>query len=164
MIRRLRIDPQRFPILAWRWKIENTLPKGDVTRKAGDDYPARIYVVFTRDTSTLGLLDRIKYGAAKALHGEFPPTGVLNYIWASNAPIGMQVDSPYAPRDKMIVVESGAEAINQWRTVERNVVEDYRMAFGEMVPPISAIAIMTDTDDTGESAVAYYGDIVLKSE
>ena len=164
LIRRMQIDPQRYPVLTWRWKIENILKKGDVTRKEGDDYPARLYVVFTQDPSELGWLDRIKYEAARALYGEVPPRGVLNYIWASNAPAGTQIDSPYAPRDKMIVVESGAEGINRWRTVERNVIEDYLSAFGDMPPPISAVAIMTDTDDTGESAVAYYGDIVFKAK
>jgi hypothetical protein len=29
-------------------------------------------------------------------------------------------------------------------------------------PPISGVAIMTDTDNTGESATAHYGDIVFK--
>jgi len=40
--------------------------------------------------------------------------------------------------------------------------EDYKQAFGKEPPMISGIAIMTDTDNTGESATAYYGDILLK--
>ncbi len=60
---------------------------------------------------------------------------------------------------KMIVVESGAGKLNQWVSEERNVYEDYVKAFGEEPPLISGVAIMTDTDNTGESATAYYGDI-----
>jgi len=52
--------------------------------------------------------------------------------------------------------------LNQWGNEERNVYEDYKKAFGEEPPMISGIAIMTDTDNTGESATAYYGDIVFK--
>jgi hypothetical protein len=59
----------------------------------------------------------------------------------------------------MIAVESGPELAGQWVTVRRNVVDDYRKAFGEDPPQVGAIAIMTDTDNTGESATAWYGDI-----
>jgi len=45
---------------------------------------------------------------------------------------------------------------------ERNVFEDYKKAFGEEPPMISGVAIMTDTDNTGEKTTAYYGDIIFK--
>jgi Protein of unknown function (DUF3047) len=45
---------------------------------------------------------------------------------------------------------------------ERNVLDDYRRAFGEEPPPIAGVAVMTDTDDTGASATAWFGDIVLR--
>ena len=44
---------------------------------------------------------------------------------------------------------------------ERNVYDDYKRAFGEEPPIVNGVAIMTDTDDTGETATAYYGDIVF---
>jgi hypothetical protein len=62
----------------------------------------------------------------------------------------------------MIVVESGGLMLNQWVSEERNIYEDYKKAFGDEPPPISGVAIMTDADNTGESAIAYYGDIVFK--
>ena len=37
LILHVRIDPERYPIIEWRWKITNVLNKGDVTRKVGDD-------------------------------------------------------------------------------------------------------------------------------
>jgi hypothetical protein len=62
----------------------------------------------------------------------------------------------------MIVVESGDAKVRQWISEERNVYEDYKKAFGKVPPMISGVAIMTDSDNTGESATAYYGDIVFK--
>ena len=62
----------------------------------------------------------------------------------------------------MIVVENGAANLNRWMTVERNLLDDYRAAFEDEAPPIVGVAIMTDTDNTGESATAWYGDIVFK--
>lgn len=36
------------------------------------------------------------------------------------------------------------------------------MYFGEEPPQVEGIAIMTDTDNTGESAIAYYDDIKIE--
>ena len=71
------------------------------------------------------------------------------------------VPNPFTDRVKMIVVESGAENLNTWVGQQRNIYEDYKQAFGEEPPMISGVAIMTDTDNTRESATAYYGDIVF---
>jgi hypothetical protein len=164
LIREIKIDPREFPILQWRWKVGNLLKKGDVRRKEGDDYPARIYITFEYDPQKLSFLDRTKYGLVKAFYGQYPPLAALNYIWESHAPKGTLVPNPFTDRAMMIVVESGAEKLNQWLTEERNVLEDYRKAFGEDPPLINGVAIMTDTDNTGESAVAYYGDIWFKKK
>jgi len=66
--------------------------------------------------------------------------------------------------DKMIVIESGKESLNNWVIEERNIFDDYVMAFGEKPPMISGIAIMTDSDNTRESAIAFYGDILFKQK
>ena len=94
----------------------------------------------------------------------FPLLGAINYIWESKAPVGTIVPNPYTDRVKMFVVETGSAKVNQWANEERNVYEDYKKAFGEEPPMISGVAIMTDTDNTGESAIAYYGDIIFKKE
>tara|TARA_B100000315_G_C14164162_1_gene401452 strand:+ start:198 stop:413 length:216 start_codon:yes stop_codon:yes gene_type:complete len=62
---------------------------------------------------------------------------------------------------KMIVVESSNENVDQWMDEERNVYKDYQKAFGDEPPLVNGIAIMTDTGKTGETATAYYGDIVF---
>jgi len=156
------IDPKEYPIIHWQWKVSNILKGGNVAKKEGDDYPARIYVTFQYDSGKVGLFGKAKYEAAKLIYGRYPPLGALNYIWESRAPVGTTVPNPYTDQAYMIVVESGPTKLNTWMTEERNVYEDYKRAFGEEPPMISGVAIMTDTDNTGESAEAYYGDIVLK--
>jgi Protein of unknown function (DUF3047) len=162
LIREMRINPKEYPIVQWRWKVSNILKKGDVTRKEGDDYPARIYIAFEYDPSRLSFFEKAKYELIRLFYGQYPPLAAINYIWESNAPKGTLIPNPYTNRVKMIVVESGPEKINQWVNEERNVYEDYKQAFGEEPPMISGVAIMTDTDNTGESATAYYGDILFK--
>jgi hypothetical protein len=162
LTREIKINPKEYPIVQWRWRVSNILKKGDVHKKEGDDYPARIYITFEYDPSKLGFFEKAKYETVKLLYGQYPPHGAINYIWESKAPIGTMVPNPYTDRVKMIVVESGETKLNQWINEERNIYENYKKAFGEEPPMISGVAIMTDTDNTGESAIAYYGDIVFK--
>jgi len=161
LIRDVRINPTEYPSLQWTWKVSNTYTRGDVRSKEGDDYPARIYLAFEYDPQRLSLLDRAKHSAVKLLYGEAPPLRVLNYIWDSKALKDTIVSSAYTDWVKMIVVQSGPSLANRWITERRNVVEDYRRAFGEDPGMITGIAIMTDADNTGERATAWYGDIVF---
>lgn len=161
LTRDITIDPKEYPVVQWRWKVGNLLTTSDVTRKDGDDYPARLYITFAYDSSKVSFFDKTKYEAARLLYGQYPPLGALNYIWDTKAAKGTIVPNPYTSRAMMIVVESGAADVNRWITEERNVYEDYKAAFGEEPPLISGVAIMTDTDNTGEAATAFYGDIVF---
>jgi len=162
LIRDIRIDPRVYPVITWRWKVANLIEHADVTRKDGDDYPARIYVIFRDDDEELGFWEKTKSFFYRLAHGVDPPTGALNYVWDTRAPVGTSLPNAYTARVHMIVVASGAANLNRWMTIERDVVADFRAAFGRDPPPIVGVAIMTDTDNTGESATAWYGDIVFK--
>jgi hypothetical protein len=43
-------------------------------------------------------------------------------------------------------------------------VEDFRRVFGAEPAEVAGVAVMTDTDNTGESVTAFYGTIVLDKE
>jgi hypothetical protein len=157
--RPLDIDPREYPVLRWRWKVANLIEKSDPTRKSGDDYPARLYITFRRNPSTTSALDRAWSALGRALYGVEPPFAGINYIWERALPKGSFIPNAHTDRVQMIVVESGPELIGQWVAEERNIYEDYKRAFGTEPPMISGLAIMTDADDTGESATAWYGDV-----
>ena len=162
LVRKIRINPDEYPVVQWHWKVGNILKKADVNRKAGDDYPARIYITLEYDPSRVSFFEKMKYETIRLFYGQYPPLAAINYIWEGRAPVETIVPNPYTNRAMMIVVESGEEKINQWVCEERDILEDYRKAFGEPPPMVSGVAIMTDTDNTGESATAYYGDILFK--
>lgn len=163
LYREVNLDPKVYRTLAWRWRVENVLKRADARRKEGDDYPARVYVTFRYDPDSATLWERTKYGTYKLLYGEYPPKGAINYIWDNRLPQGTSLDNAYTDRAKMIVVRSGADGVGRWWSEQRNLYEDYRRLFAEEPPPIAAVAVMTDTDNTGETAVAYYDRIVLRS-
>jgi len=144
LVYRIEYDPRDWPILAWRWKVEKVLAAGDARHKAGDDYPARLYVVFPS--------------------WFFPKTKSLNYIWANKLPKGALLPNPFTANAMMFAVESGSERVGEWVEERRNIVADYRRAFGSDPPAVGAIALMTDTDNTGDAVRAWYDDIRLERE
>lgn len=134
------IDLDKTPVLHWSWRVDNLLEGVDERSKAGDDYPARVYVVFSG-----GLF--------------FWRTRAINYVWSSNQPEGTRWPNAFTGNAQMVAVASGPERLGQWVSEQRNVAEDYRRLFGEEPGSVDAVAIMTDTDNSGQSATAWYGDI-----
>lgn len=130
--------------LSWEWKLDSVL-SGDIPErsKMGDDYAARVFVVFEP-------------------HAVSWKTRALCYVWAAKEPIGASYDNPYANSVRMIVVESGKENKGEWQTVERNIVSDYQEAFGGKPEMISAIALMVDTDNSNQEAFTWFDDVSLE--
>jgi hypothetical protein len=160
----VKVNPADHPILKWRWKVSNTLKTSDLRKKAGDDFPARIYVMFDYPLEKLPVAERTKLRLARALHDPHLPAATLCYVWDTKAPAGTIAPSPYTDRVRIVVAESGGARVNRWLDMERNVAADFRAAFGEDAPAVTAVAIATDTDNTGEMASAFYGDIVFQKQ
>jgi hypothetical protein len=156
----VRIDPKEYPVVHWRWKVDNLLKTSDVTTKQGDDYPARLYITFEYDPDKVGFGRKAKYKAGRAIFGDIP-IAAINYVWDTKAAQGLFIDNAYTDFAKMVVIRSGAQGVGTWTEEERNIYEDYKKAFDGEPPMINGVAIMSDTDNTKESAVAYYGDIVF---
>ena len=100
---------------------------------------------------------------SRALLGEDMPYATLTYVWCNSRPIGTVLVSPRTDRVRKIVVESGAGRVGQWLDYQRDVVKDFREAFGEEPGPLIGIALMTDADNTGEQINAWYGALRLSS-
>jgi hypothetical protein len=129
--------------LKWRWKVRSTLANNTREReRAGDDYAARVFVVF--ETSAFPLRTR-----------------AINYVWAATEKTGAAFASPYTKNVGLVVLRSGNAEAGQWRTEERDVIADYRAHFGEPPSRISAVAVLSDTDNTKSEAEAWFADLVL---
>jgi hypothetical protein len=160
LIAPLDLDLREWPRLAWRWKVAGTLARGDVTRREGDDYPARVYVAFAYDPDDLSLGERVAYLGARLLWGELPARA-LNYVWAAREPRESFHTNAYTSSARLVVLRNASDPLDTWLDEERDVLADYRRAFGREPPRVAGVAVMTDTDDTGESARAWYGDLVF---
>ena len=158
----LNIDPLQYPLLNWQWKVDDLIKTANNTTAHLEDSPVRVVVSFAGDIDTLPLSDRMFFDNVRLLTKQKLPYATLMYIWENRAPRDSMLPNLHTSRIKMIVAESGREKVGVWQDITRNVVEDYKRAFGEEPGRITAIAVMTDTDNTGENAHAWYGDIVFR--
>lgn len=164
LIARIRVQPGEKLILRWRWKISSVYDSGDARSKSGDDYPARLYVAFEFEPDKAGFFERAKRKAAALVFGEELPGNALNYIWANRLEKGALVVNPFTDTTMMLAVESGNDRAGQWVTAERDIVADYRQAFNAEPPAVVGVAIMSDSDNTGGKATAWYGDVSLSRQ
>lgn len=152
------------PIMEWRWKIEGTVPGGDAATKDGDDYALRIYIIFPYDPDEASFGTKLKYNAAKLIYGEYPPLASLNYVWANQAWSQDILPNAFTERAMMFSVETGREHVGQWRSYRVDIRADYLAAFGKEPPATASLAIMSDTDNTGERVTAYIDYIRVRRE
>jgi hypothetical protein len=163
LVHRLKLDPKRYPLLQWRWLVTDLIAHADNTKKNTEDSPVRVVVSFDGDMDKLPLDDRMFFDNVRLLTGQQLPYATLMYIWENRAPKASVIPNRHTSRIRMIVAESGRDKVGAWQEVTRNVYEDFKRAFGEEPGQITAIGIMTDTDNTGENVHAYYGDILFRS-
>lgn len=133
------VDVSRTPILEWRWRVDAIYTGIDERTKAGDDYPARVYVVAQR-------WPRWRSRA-------------INYVWSSGEPVGSDWANAYAEQFRMLALRSGADGLGQWHTERRDVRADFRALHGIELENVDALAFMTDCDNSGQSTTAWYGPV-----
>jgi hypothetical protein len=161
--REIRVDPRRQPFLDWTWRVDSLIPGADNSYAYRDDSAARLVVSFHGDAGKLDFEQRAKLRLIKAVTGEGLPYAMLMYVWANELPVDSVVPNPHFDRIRMIVVESGEARLGQWLHYRRNVLEDFRRAFGEDPGDIVSIGVLTDSDNSQHVAHGYYGDITLRA-
>lgn len=155
----------RTPVtLQWAWKADALIAGADNRDRDREDAPLRVLVAFDGDVATLPEAERKRFSRAKSLARRELPYAVLMYIWTDHVPVGTVIPSTHTNQVKMLAVASGPGELGRWQTVKRNVADDYRQAYGTEPGPVVAVAVMTDTDNTGEQAVASYAGLRLECE
>jgi hypothetical protein len=161
---RLDFDPKQMHMLRFKWKVGNTIESSDPRTKDGDDYAARVYVTFAHDPNRSTFKERTENAFFRTLYGETPPKAALAYVFTNKAKTGEVIASPFTSRVKKIVVDADTASISKWKSFERDIYADYKRAFGDEPTRISGVAIMVDTDNTGETATARFADITLSEK
>lgn len=161
LVRKVALESEKYRFINFEFKVTNIIKGADLTKKKGDDAPARLYVFFEYDEEKAGFFEKAyrKYSGNKA-DGK-----AIVYIFGSSVKKGAVIENPYSDLFIQIVVESGEENVGKYVSHRRNVYEDFKKHFKDDPPKtISSIAIMTDTDNTGGSATGYFREIYLSEE
>lgn len=143
-VREFRTPAPARATLSWRWRIVRSLSDNDRERtRGGDDYVARVFALFGDRPFRRG--DR-----------------ALSYVWAGREPPGSRYRNPVISDVATFVVRSGDDYAERWMYEQRDLVTDFRTAFGEDPPPLTGIAVVVDTDDTSSEAVSWFDDFRLE--
>ena len=148
-----------FATIRWDWMTDALVPGADNRDKRREDAPLRVVVGFDGDASALPDAQRRRFSRAQALALGAMPYATLMYIWSDQVPVETVIPSAFTSQVRMLVVASGKKGLGQWQAVRRNLAADYARAFGAPTGPITSIAVMTDTDNTGARATGRYADI-----
>lgn len=154
--------PQAPERIRFSWKVAGLIPEADLQQGAREDSPVRLVLVFDGDRSRFTARDAMLSELARAVTGEELPYATLMYVWSNELPVGSVVNNRRTDRIRKLVIQSGAQDLNRWLDYERDILADYARVFGEPAGPLRAVAIMSDTDNTGGSVRAWYGPVQLR--
>lgn len=137
--RKISVDLTKTPMLHWSWRVDGVHPGLKETTKVGDDYAARVYVVYAPNVL-------------------FPwQTKAVNYVWANSQSIGASWPNAFTDHAIMVAARSGQPAkLGQWVNETRNVRDDFKKFFGMDITSIDGVAVMTDCDNSGLPSSGYY--------
>jgi hypothetical protein len=152
-------DIRSAPVVEWRWKVGSLIEGADNRVGAKEDSPVRLMFAFDGDKSRLPIGQRAVFYLTEKLSGRELPYALLQYVWANAIPVGTVLENPYTRRVRMLVVASGADGVGRWHSLSRNLRDDFRHVFEEEPGLLTGIGVLTDTDNTGGSVEAWYGDI-----
>jgi len=136
----VKIDLNKTPYLNITWKVEKDLPNIIENSKKGHDYAARVFVIKKKGMTPLS-------------------NRALNYVFSSNNETGQSWRSPYTKQSVDYILSTTKEHKNQWVTVKVNVKEHFKKFHNLQVDELDGVAIMTDTDNSKLTAIAYYQNI-----
>ena len=141
----VKINLNKTPFINITWKIEKDLAGIKEDTKKGHDFAARVFAV--KKTGATPLSNR-----------------AINYVFSSNNDVGSNWPSPYTKKSIDNVLANTQNNLNEWITVKANVKEDFKRFHNLDVNELDGLAIMSDTDNSKMTAVAYYQNIFFSAD
>jgi hypothetical protein len=154
-------------LLRWRWRLDQPVAGADLRTKSGDDTPIKVCALFDLPLDRIGFLERNLLRLARSASGEYLPGATLCYVWDQTLPVGTELPNAFTRRMHYLVLNSASTPLQQWASHTRDLRADFLRSFGgesSTVPPLLAIVVGADTDNTAETSLAYVGDVSLMEQ
>lgn len=153
--------------LAWRWRVDLANPAADLRRREADDTSVKVCVLFDLPLARVPFVERQLLRLARSRSPVPLPAATVCYVWDARLPVGTRIDNVYSRRVRTLVLRSGpAPAGQPWATERRDIAADFGLLFGDespqQVPPLLAVAVGADADNTGGRSLAHLGDLELR--
>lgn len=153
--------------LRWQWRLDQPMPAANLQRKEGDDAPLKVCAMFDLPLEKIGFYERNLLRLARSVSGEHLPGATLCYVWDHKLPVGSELPNAYTKRLRFVVLDSGTQKLGQWAAHARDLRADFLKSFGtetDTVPPLLAIVVGADGDNTGSQSLGYLGDMSLMKQ
>lgn len=145
----------RASVASWEWMVDRSVPPTDLTLKGGDDRNLSLYFIFLPEEAAR----TATHVGPRALLDN-PDARVLVYVWGGAYERGQILPSPYlGARGRSVVKRAAGEGVAAERV---NLGRDYRRAFGEAPQRLVALAVSSDSDDTGTAVSASISQLRLR--
>jgi Protein of unknown function (DUF3047) len=153
------LDGAKAGELHWRWRVERPLAAADLRTKAGDDVALKVCALFDMPREKVPFVERQLLRLAESRVGAPLPNATLCYVWAPSWPRGTVVPNAFSARVRYITLGNGGP---QWQAERQDLAADFLRAFGDeaaAVPPLLAVAVGADADNTGGHSVGFIADL-----
>lgn len=150
--------------LAWRWRVEQPLQAADLRHKAGDDAALKVCALLDLPLDALPFWERQKMRLARSVSGQHLPAATLCYVWDPRLPPDTVLPNAHSPRLRWWVLRGPESAPGQWLAERRDLRADVLRAFGDetrTLPPLLAIGLGADADNTGGRSLGYVDALTL---
>ncbi|MFO1220467.1 MAG: DUF3047 domain-containing protein [Burkholderiaceae bacterium] len=151
--------------LSWRWRIEHDNPLADIQHKPGDDHAVAVCALFDMPLAAIPLWERQMLRLARALSGEALPSATLCYTWDPRQRADTALASPYTRRVRWLVLRGQGDALHAWQREQRDLRADFERLFGDetrSLPPLTAVLVAADADNTQGRSLAWVADLALE--
>ena len=154
-------------LLRWRWRLDQAVAKANLRTKAGDDAALKVCAMFDLPLDRLSFVERSLMRLARTKSGEHLPAATLCYVWDPTLTPGTVLPNAYTARVRYLVLNGAETPQGQWVSHTRTLRDDFLRVFGQEspeVPPLLAIVVGADSDNTQGSSLAYIGDLSLMEQ
>ena len=157
------VPSETAPVLTWRWRVDRAAPPTDLTRKGGDDRSLSLTVGFAYDPIQATMGEKMKRMVVESMAGADAPGRVIEFAWGGTGAAGVPAASPYSGSSgRIVTLRPATDPTGQWQTERVDLAALYRQIWGGTPPPVTRVALLTDSDDTGGATEARIADICFE--